>query len=226
MSRLRREDGFAIPTAIWMLVLGLIFCALAMSQAVLGLRKAGGSLSSTRAHAAAEAGVRMAIYHINTLGLDGAALTHVLSAPAALSQCLSLSSASASAPGVISTTTIAAGQGWCAPVTIDVGGGAEASYQLSAIVGCNADIGLPALPSLLTLGTIQDCMKRRIVSTGSADGVERRIYAEANATGTVTISGAPVPAVGDVRLQPARLVPGTFRECARATSGPDPSAGC
>jgi hypothetical protein len=226
LSRLRREDGFAIPTAIWMLVLGLILCALAMGQAVLALRKSGGSLSSTRASAAAAAGVRMAIYHVNTLALNGAALTHLLSQPAALTQCAVRSNGSVSAPGIVAVTTIAAGQGWCSPVTIDLGGGEQASYQLSAIVGCNAEAGLAALPSLLTLGTIQACLKRRIVSIGSADGVQRRVYAEANASGTVTVAGLPTAAVSDVQLQLARQVPGTFRECARGTPGPDPSAGC
>ena len=43
MSRLREQDGFAIPIAIWMLMLGLLFGTLAMSQALLGLRGANSS---------------------------------------------------------------------------------------------------------------------------------------------------------------------------------------
>src|SRR4029077_7300595 len=78
--RLRAEDGFAVPIAIWMLLLGLLFGGLAMSQALLGLRQANASWDTTRAHAAAQAGARMAVYAINTLGLNGASVTHLPSA--------------------------------------------------------------------------------------------------------------------------------------------------
>ena len=43
VRRLRAEDGFAVPIAIWMLMLGLLFGGLAMSQALLGLRQANAS---------------------------------------------------------------------------------------------------------------------------------------------------------------------------------------
>jgi Tfp pilus assembly protein PilX len=79
MTRLRREDGFAIPIAIWMLTLGLLFGGLAMSQALLGFQRSNESWNTTRAHAAAEAAARMAIYRVNTLGLNGGSVTHLTS---------------------------------------------------------------------------------------------------------------------------------------------------
>jgi hypothetical protein len=222
-ARLRAQDGFAIPIAIWMLTLGLLFGGLAMSQALLGLRQATSSWNSTRAHAAAEAGARMAIYRINTLGLNGASVTHLTSA-LDWTQCpLQVSEADPTG-----TATIGVGKAWCDPVTIDLGGGVTASYQLSAIVNCNAELGWSSLPAVLAVGTIQDCLKRKIVATGTVDGVKRRVYEEARATATANVAGVlGLNLITGVTLQPARPVPGTLRECVAAGgTATDPAAGC
>jgi Tfp pilus assembly protein PilX len=224
VSRLRGEQGFAVPIAIWMLTLGLLFGGLAMSQALLGLRKANATWNSTRAHAAAEAGIRMAIYNINTLGLNGASLTHLTSA-SDWTQCAA--KATASAP--LGTASITAGKAWCDPVVINLGGGATVSYQTSSIINCNVEVGYNPLPALLALGTVQDCLKRKIVATGTAGGVTRRVYEEARATGTANVIAALLPGtnlIGSVTLQPARAVPGTLRECTPGGSASDPSSGC
>jgi hypothetical protein len=224
MTRLRREDGFAIPIAIWMLTLGLLFGALAMSQALLGLRKANSSWNSTRSHAAAETGARMAVYHMNALALNGAAVTHLLSA-LDWTQC----AAKATATAPLGTVTVTAGKSWCDPVVIDLGGGTTASYQTSSIVNCNAEVGFNPLPALLAIGTIPDCLKRRIVATGTTGGVTRRIYEETRATASVTAALVPLSGVlvTNVSLQPAKPVPGTLRECSPAGgTAADPSAGC
>jgi hypothetical protein len=224
MSRLRAQDGFAIPIAIWMLTLGLLFGGLAMSQALLGLRNANASWNSTRAHAAAESGLRMAIYSVNTLGLNGASVTHLLST-VDWTQC----AAKAAASDPVATVTISVGKSWCDPVPIDLGGGATATYQLSSIVNCNAELGYNPLPALLSLGTIQDCLKRRIVATGTAGGVTRRVYEDVRATATATvIAGLPgLNLIGGVTVQPARPVPGTLRECTPpGGTSADPSTGC
>ncbi|MDX6658719.1 MAG: hypothetical protein QOH62_3512 [Solirubrobacteraceae bacterium] len=224
MKRLRDEKGFAVPIAIWMLTLGLLFGGLAMSQALLGLRKANATWNSTRAHTAAEAGVRMAIYNINTLGLNGASLTH-FSSVGDWTQCAA--KATASAP--LGTASITAGKAWCDPVVIDLGGGATVSYQTSSIINCNVEVGYNPLPALLALGTVQDCLKRKIVATGTAGGVTRRVYQEARATGTANVVTAVLPGtnlIGSVTLQPARAVPGTLRECTPVGSAADPSSGC
>jgi hypothetical protein len=224
VKRLRDEKGFAVPIAIWMLTLGLLFGGLAMSQALLGLRKANATWNSTRAHTAAEAGVRMAIYNINTLGLNGASLTH-FSSVGDWTQCAA--KATASAP--LGTASITAGKAWCDPVVIDLGGGATVSYQTSSIINCNVEVGYNPLPALLALGTVQDCLKRKIVATGTAGGVTRRVYQEARATGTANVVTAVLPGtnlIGSVTLQPARAVPGTLRECTPVGSAADPSSGC
>jgi hypothetical protein len=223
VRRLRSQDGFAIPIAIWMLTLGLLFGGLAMSQALLGFQRSNESWNSTRAHAAAEAAARMAIYRVNTLGLNGASVTHLTSV-VDWSQC----AVQAQATDPVGVATIGVGKSWCDPVTIDLGGGATGTFQLSSIVNCNLEIGLSQLPSVLSIGTIQDCLKRKIVATGTAGGVTRRIYEEARATASASVIGSlGINLISNVTLQPARLVPGTLRECApRGATASNPAAGC
>jgi len=223
LRRLRDQDGFAIPIAIWMLTLGLLFGGLAMSQALLGLRKATASWNSTRAHAAAEAGTRMAVYAINTLGLNGASVTH-LTSTLDWTQCAA--KADASAP--LAVVSITAGQSWCDPVRIELGGGALASYRVSSIINCNAEMGWNPLPTLLSAGTVQDCLKRKIVATGTVDGVTRRVYQEARASATANVVGVlGINLISAVNLQLAKPVPGTLRECTpNGGTMANPSAGC
>ena len=165
----------------------------------------------------------MAVYAINTLGLNGASVTHL---PSTLDWTQCAAKADASAP--LGTVAIGAGKAWCDPVAIDLGGGATATYFLSSVINCNAEVGFSALPSVLSLGTIQDCLKRRIVATGTVDGVTRRVYEEARATATANVAGVlGVNLLGSVSLQAARPVPGTVRECPPGgATATDPTAGC
>jgi hypothetical protein len=223
MRRLRAQDGFAVPIAIWMLTLGLLFGGLAMSQALVGFHNANASWNSTRAHAAAEAAGRMAVYRINTLGLNGASLTHLTSTLDS-TQC----PVQATAGDPIAVATISLGKTWCDPVPVDLGGGAVGTYQLSSIVNCNVEMGWNPLPAVLSLGTIQDCLKRKIVATGTAGGVTRRLYEEVRSTASATVvAGLGVNLISSVTLQTAKLSPGTLRECTPNGAGAsDPSAGC
>jgi hypothetical protein len=225
-SRLRAQDGFAIPIAIWMLTLGLLFGGLAMSQALLGFQRSNESWNSTRAHAAAEAAARMAIYRVNTLGLNGASVTH-LTSTLDWTQC-AVQTTAADNSVIVGTATIGVGKSWCDPVSIDLGGGATATFQLSSIVNCNVELGYNPLPTLLSAGTIRDCLKRKIVATGTAGGVTRRIYEETRATASANVVGAlGVNLISSVTLQPATLVPGTLRECTpKGGTSSNPAAGC
>jgi hypothetical protein len=79
------------------------------------------------------------------------------------------------------------------------------------------------------LGTIQDCLKRRIVATGTVAGVSRRVYEETRATATANVVAAFIgpSVIGSVSLQTSRPVPGTLRECtAVSPSGTNPAIGC
>ena len=135
----------------------------------------------------------------------------------------------AAAGDPIATATISVGKAWCDPVPVDLGGGATATYQLSSIVNCNVEMGYNPLPALLALGTIQDCLKRKIVATGTVDGMSRRIYEEIRASDSANVVASVIGpnVIGSVSLQPARPVPGTLRECTpQGVSASDPSSGC
>jgi hypothetical protein len=224
--RLRAQDGFAIPIAIWMLTLGLLFGGLAMTQALLGFQRSNEALNSTRAHAAAEAAARMAIYRVNTLGLNGASVTHL---PSTLdwTQCAVQTSAADNSV-VVGTANIGVGKAWCDPVSIDLGGGTTGSFQLSSIVNCNVELGWNPLPTVLTAGTIQDCLKRKIVAVGTSGGVTRRLYEETRATASANVLVVlGVNLISSVTLQPAKLVPGTLRECTpTGGTASNPANGC
>jgi hypothetical protein len=225
-ARLRAQDGFAIPIAIWMLTLGLLFGGLAMTQALLGFQRSNESLNTTRAHAAAEAAARMAVYHVNTLGLNGASVTH-LTSTLDWTQCAVQTTASDSSV-IVGTATIGVGKSWCDPVSIDLGGGTTATFQLSSIVNCNAELGWNPLPTVLSAGTIQDCLKRKIVAIGTSGGVTRRLYEETRATASADVVAAlGINLISSVTLQPAKLVPGTLRECTPSGgTASNPANGC
>lgn len=222
-ARLREQDGFAVPIAIWMLVLGLLFGGVAMAQALLGLHQANASWNAARARAAADAAARIAVYRVNTLGLDGASVTH-LSSTADWTQC----PVQATMSDPVAVATIAVGKTWCDPVTIDLGGGATGTYQLSSIVNCNAELGYNPLPTVLSVGTIQDCLKRKIVATGTVGGVTSRLYEETRSTASVSVIGSlGSNLISNATLQPARLSPGTLRECTpTGATASNPAGGC
>jgi hypothetical protein len=226
IARLRAQDGFAIPIAIWMLTLGLLFGGLAMTQALLGFQRSNESLNTTRAHAAAEAAARMAIYRVNTLGLNGASVTH-LTSTLDWTQCAVQTTTSDSSV-IVGTATIGVGKSWCDPVSIDLGGGTTATFQLSSIVNCNVDLGWSPLPTLLSAGTIQDCLQRKIVAVGTSGGVTRRLYEETRATASANVVAAlGINLISSVTLQPAKLVPGTLRECTpTGGTASNPASGC
>jgi hypothetical protein len=227
IERLRRQDGFAVPIAIWMLMLGLLFGGVAMSQALLGLRGATTSLNTTRARAAADAAASMAIYRINTLGLNAASVTH-LTSTSDWTQCPVQTTATYSSPAIVSTTTIGVGKSWCDPVTFELGGGAVGSFQLSSIINFNLELGYSQLPTLLSVGTIQDCLKRKIVASGTVGGITRRLYEETRSTASINVVGAlGVNAISSVTLQTAKLSPGTLRECTpTGATASNPAGGC
>ena len=56
----------------------------------------------------------------------------------------------------------------------------------------------------------------------------RRIYEEARATASASVVGSlGINLISNVTLQPARLVPGTLRECApTGGTASNPAAGC
>jgi type II secretory pathway pseudopilin PulG len=225
-----REEGFALPTALAVLVLLLIFSAIALT--------AGSSVSSTAnrdarqkaAVAAAEAGVQTVMYRLNSL-------QQVLDFHQPPLPCI-VNTAAASAGASVTPPTLQAqagvtinDQAWC-PVSGPeaLGNGESFSYQLTPILAASAD-----------LDGVEATLDRKVVVTGHASGFTRRVRQDISAVDVsrlfksfaavagnalnlnqnshVGISGSPanVRSDGSIRVRDSSQV------CGGATPGPNES---
>lgn len=185
------------------LLLMLIFLATAATRATIGLGVSAKDVSSKRALQSARAGVRVALYRMNSAGVD---LDQLLRPT---QQCLVEIDDALALAGL-------SADGWCPAVSEDLGTGASYTYRVSAVVTT------PPLESLLQVGTTSHLLKRTIVATGTADGVTRRVLAEVAADGERTVTTVLlVNLIESGKLTTYRLAPGSFREC-QAEAIPDP----
>jgi hypothetical protein len=208
--RAHGERGFAMVTVIGVLCLGLLLGAVAVSGAESGVASTVHDQHSRRAIQAAISGVEIARRRLNAFELD---LSNLLGGT--VNVCLGQVSVSGqSTTDQLAKVTATAGS-WCPLVTIDLGTGTTATYQISPLT-----ITLQSN----TLFQTNELFKRRIVATGTADGVTRRVYLEVTA-------GAIVKKLGTVltggSLDIYDVVPGSFRECRSvAVSSSAPDADC
>lgn len=207
--RLRGEArGFALPVVMGMLLLMLIFLATAATRATIGLGVSADDVSSKRAVQTARAGVRVALYRMNSAGLD---LDQLLRPT---DQCLIQTGGALALAGL-------AADSWCPPVTEELGTGASYTYRVSAVLTA------PPVGSLLEIGTTNHVLERRIVATGTADGVTRRIMAKVTADGERTVTAVLlINLIESGKLSTYRLEPGSFRECQAEAMPSPPDARC
>lgn len=204
------ERGYAMAVTVTVLMLALLFSLVAVEHVITGTSSAARDDHERRAIAAADAGLRIAILHLDALDPD---IDVALQRTIAVQQCVV--GGGAGAPVPLGLVSVAAGA-WCPPVTGDLGTGA----RYAATTGPAVSLAPPAgvLP-----GTYPVALSRRIVSVGRAGRVVRRLYGEVRLDGTVTVSvNLGVPVYSDLHLQPYRVVPGSIREC--AGGGSDPAA--
>lgn len=186
-----------------MLLLMLIFLATAGTRATIGLGVSADDVSSKRALQSARAGLRVALYRMNSAGVD---LDQLLGPT---QQCLIETGDALALAGL-------SGDNWCPPVAEDLGTGASYTYRVSAVVTT------PPIESLLQLGTTNHLLERKIVAAGTADGITRRILAEVTADGERTVTTVLlINLISSGKLTTYRLEPGSFREC-QAEAIPDP----
>jgi Tfp pilus assembly protein PilX len=147
---LAAQDGIAMVAAMGTLMV-VSLLAMVIATASIQTSHAGNTdRSSKRALAAANAGLEIATYRLNTLTPGPTS-----------SQCITTVVASP-----------AAGQGTCAPVTQSVGNGATYTYLVSNQKAPNAACGGTALAS----GAVAaNSMVRCVTSTGTVNGVSRRV---------------------------------------------------
>jgi hypothetical protein len=216
MRRLARaQDGFAMVTVIGMLFIGLLLGAAAVQGVQPGVASAVRDQHSRRAVLAALSGVGIAKQRLNELMPDLAAL---LGGSLPGNICIGTA---LTAGGTVTLKEITATAGsWCPPVTVDLGTGTTASYQISAVTVNIQTNNLLQVTKLLS---------RRIVATGNSDGVKRRVILDVQTTGTVNkLGGLITPGLitgGTLNLY--STVPGSFRECrSTAISSTAPDADC
>lgn len=173
MTRLRAQDGFAIPVVLGLLLVLLSLGAVVVLEATAANENVQRDTRVKRAVAAAGAGVDAALWRMNTF-------TDVASDPSlGLSTCLASAAVGSgpAVPGVTVDVAVQVGSGyWCPPVTEELGNGESFTYRVSAIVGVDEDLG--------TIGP-GSSIERTIVSWGTvgagADQVTRRVAVEARA---------------------------------------------
>lgn len=198
------ERGFALPVVLGVLALMLIFLTVAATRATIGLGVSSDDVASKRALQSARAGLRVALYRMNSAGLD---LDQLLRPT---QQCLIETGDALALAGL-------AGDNWCPAVSESLGTGASYTYRVSSVVTT------PPVEALLALGTTNHLLRRTIVATGTSDGMTRRVLAEVSADGQrrVVLGVLLVNLIDSGSLTTYRLQAGSFREC-RAEAIPSP----
>lgn len=212
MRRLARaEGGFAMVTVIGMLFVGLLLGAAAFEGVQPGIASAVRDQHSRRALQAALGGIEIARRRLNELMPDVGTLIGGL----ASNVCIATTPDLVTGTPTLSEVTVALGS-WCPPVSLDLGTGTTVTYQVSAP---SVTVVTNALLSATKL------LQRKIVATGSADGVKRRVLITINANGTVNKLTSALISGGS--LAPYQTVQGSFRECRSvAVSSSAPDADC
>jgi Tfp pilus assembly protein PilX len=132
LARLRDQRGFAIPMAIMLLAVMVTMIGAAAVAAISSRSAAQTDLNAVGAQQAADAGLRIASYEYNSLGIDSgmvfAPQTKELNKPIMVKGlCYVANSATGTGAPVADEVS---GQ-WCNPVTGTLGEGANWSYVIS-----------------------------------------------------------------------------------------------
>ena len=199
-----------------------IFMATAMTRATAGLSVSSRDVASKRALQTAKAGLRVAVYRANGLGLD---LQWILSADPS-QQCLITTDPLTGALGLQGLV----GSSWCTAVEESLGTGARFRYRMSPVVGGNP------VDQTINNSAVSSVLNRSIVSSGTVDGVTRRVYVQVTALGStnkvctsLSLLNVCLTSQTVGSLQTYRITPGSFRECPStpvSTTAPNPSSDC
>jgi hypothetical protein len=217
MTMLRRlrhdEQGIALYLALMMLTLTLTFSLAAVGLVLAGTGSSVREAQGRRAQAAAQSGLRMAIYRQNQTAVD-----LQLSAGAALSaaNCLVTPLPDLSL-GILNVPS-----GWCTGSPIDLGNGETATYRVSPAI--NVGDALPNLIGSLLPGTSYPRFRRTIVATGKSGQETKRVAQQIELRVTIKLGLLGLGSTLDVK--PYAVVPGTFRQCTDAPTGSTPDTGC
>jgi hypothetical protein len=212
MRRLAQaEGGFAMVVVIGMLFIGLLLGVAAFEGVQPGIASAVRDQHSRRALQAALGGAEIARRRLNELMPDVGALLGGIQG----NVCITTTPDLVTGTPTLSEVTVALGS-WCPAVSIDLGTGTTATYQVSAPT-------VTVVTSSLLQAT--KLLQRKIVAIGSADGVRRRVLITLDANGTLNKLTSALISGGS--LAPYQTVQGSFRECrSAAVSSSAPDADC
>jgi hypothetical protein len=159
-SRIRQQDGVALPVAVMTLMLILSLGGLVMQQSMALGDAANREQRSKRAIQAADAGLDIAVFRVSKLA------TRTQFCPVV------------GGTGFAGYETIV-GQQWCPEVQENLGDGKTVRYRVSA-------------PDAVG--------NRRIVATGTADGVTRRVFVDTEKVTQPLLFGYGVASDSDITL--------------------------
>lgn len=195
--RLRCDDGFVLPGAMALLAIFLLMTAVAVTVSLSSLERTNRDRQLVRALQAADAGADVALRRMNRM-LVSPSVGGVLGiVPGTLQQlgCMRVAAAGVEIEPL-------SGAGWCDPQPVPaetLGDGSSYVYQVSSGVTVSTALG--------------DLMERRILATGTAGDVQRRVL--------VTIRLALFSGDDIARFERVRHV-----ECTAEPTGAAPDSGC
>jgi type II secretory pathway pseudopilin PulG len=217
--RLGTEHGFLMPIAVWVLFLMLLLTAAALTWATSASDSAIRDQNEKAALQSAQAGLRMAVYEANGLGLDVSQIANPSSLNPALLPGQCVVSASLNVPKAIQTQ--AAGGSWCSPVRGQLGAGQSYCYQIGPLATATISLDIRTVFSLT--------LARTIVASGTAGGATRWVSEQVTAPLSVTTGGLSLLGLNVTTKENLALykpVPGTYTESKPASGGPSAGFSC
>jgi type II secretory pathway pseudopilin PulG len=183
--RLACERAIALPTAVMMLMIILLLAAAAGTAAVGASHQANRDGGEKRAVSAADAGLNTALYRLNKLKPSN--LSCVVNGPLYL------------------LLDPVLGTGWCPTVTSQTAGSSTSSEALGD--GSNYSYVMSAGENKVVGG--QYVQERKIISTGTANGVQRRVMTKVTSlTGVSLFGGNALTSLKDISLPVGTTITG------------------
>jgi hypothetical protein len=184
-KRLACERGIALPTATMLLMIIFALAAAAATASVASSGQANRDSDTKRSLAGADAGVNTALYRLNKMTPSG--LSCVVRGPLFL------------------LLDPVLGTGWCPTVTSQTAGGSAGGENLGE--GSSFSYQMSAGENKIVGG--QYVQERKIISSGTSDGVTRRVMAKVTSlTGVSLFGGNALTSLTDVSLPVGTTITG------------------
>jgi Tfp pilus assembly protein PilX len=184
-DRLASERGIALPTSTMLLMVIFLLAAAASTAAIAASSQSRYDGGTKRAIAGADAGLNTAIYRLNKM--TPSSLSCVVNGPLYL------------------LLDPVLGTGWCPEVTTQTSGGSSGTEALGD--GSSYSYQMSAGENKIVGG--QYVQERKIISTGTANGVSRRVMGKVTSlTGVSLFGGNALTSLTDIDLPAGTTITG------------------